>query len=705
MLTFSENRMVVDAMRDFPEQFDAYVEQAEVEDIPALRRELATYYEGEFSAEYRSQNGESPNADRFLSELDDDSVALQHAYIRANRNPLGSKHELDTADETTDYGKLHKLVHPVVRSYLDKFGYYDIFLVDSNTGDIVYSVFKELDYSTSLIDGPYADTNFGEAFRKANQMRAGEFALVDFEPYTPSYEAPASFIASPIYDGDEKLGVAIFQMPVDRIIGVMAHREGMGETGEAILIGSDHLMRCDSFLEPETHGLVNSFRNPDQGRVDSEDVTKALAGESGVMTTVDYRGEETAVAYGPVDLLGTRWAMLVKMDTSEAFAAAEKMEANAAAAAATVLGLNVGITVLATIGVLLVAWFVTRALIKPITQMIERAQDIAEGDADLTQRLDASANDELGELAEWFNRFIERVQSIIGQLGQSSSSLAEASGRLSQAGQSLATGAEDTTMKSATVAAAAEEMSANMGQVATSTASMSENIRSVAAATDQMTSTINEIARNAEQSATVADQAARLAETSNEKVGSLGDAANEIGKVIEVIQDIAEQTNLLALNATIEAARAGEAGKGFAVVATEVKELAKQTATATDDIRQRIEGIQGSTGEAVDAIRDITSVINNVNEVARTIASAVEEQSITTQEIAENVAQSASTADAVAQGVSESAAASQEITQNITGVDMGAKKTSEAAGETESAGSAVSQLAGDMQTLVSQFKI
>ena len=129
---------------------------------------------------------------------------------------------------------------------------------------------------------------------------------------------------------------------------------------------------------------------------------------------------------------------------------------------------------------------------------------------------------------------------------------------------------------------------------------------------------------------------------SNDRVGGLGQAADEIGKVIEVIQDIAEQTNLLALNATIEAARAGEAGKGFAVVASEVKDLAKQTATATDDIRKRIEGIQSidrRRGRAPSARSP--AVIGNVNDVARTIAAAVEEQSITTREISQNVSQAA----------------------------------------------------------------
>lgn len=192
---------------------------------------------------------------------------------------------------------------------------------------------------------------------------------------------------------------------------------------------------------------------------------------------------------------------------------------------------------------------------------------------------------------------------------------------------------------------------------------------------------------------------------SNEKIGQLGTAADQIGKVIEVIQDIAEQTNLLALNATIEAARAGRAGKGFAVVATEVKELAKQTAIATEDIRKRIEGIQSTTGDTVKAIGQISEVIHRVNEVSRTIASAVEEQSITTKEIAQNMAQTSSAAMLVSKGVTETASASQEITRNLVGVDQAAKQSAQGAAQTQVAGRELAELAGQLQTMVSQFRV
>jgi methyl-accepting chemotaxis protein len=362
----------------------------------------------------------------------------------------------------------------------------------------------------------------------------------------------------------------------------------------------------------------------------------------------------------------------------------------------------------ALVGILLgivLAVMVTRMIVKPIRKTVDMIKDIAQGEGDLTRRLDESAKDETGELAHWFNTFVEKLQGIIKQIAGNTKTLAGASTELSATATQLASGAEETTSQSATVASAAEEMATNMNNMAAATEQMTTNVKTVAAATEEMTASISEIAKNAEQASSVAGNAATMAESSNQTIGQLGSAADEIGKVIQVIQDIAEQTNLLALNATIEAARAGDAGKGFAVVATEVKELAKQTAEATEDIRGKIEGIQSSTGLAIKSIGSISEVIQQVNEISRTIASAVEEQSVTTKEIAQNVAQTSHAAETVSVGVTQSASASKEITQNIVGVDQASKQTAQGAAQTQTAGAELSKLAEELQSLVGQFKI
>jgi methyl-accepting chemotaxis protein len=403
----------------------------------------------------------------------------------------------------------------------------------------------------------------------------------------------------------------------------------------------------------------------------------------------------------PVSAIATSMASIADSLTRESDEGDRAFDA----AATTVTRASIALGGVAAGLALAIAVALTRGICRPLGALVVALKDIAQGEGDLTRRLDARRKDELGEVAGWFNTFLEKLQGIIRQVSGNVSVLASASTELSATATQLAGGAEETSTQTAAVAGAAGQMATSMNNMAASSEQMSANVKTVAAAVEEMTASIGEVARNAEQAASVADNAARLAQVSNDRIGQLGSAADAIGKVIQVIQDIADQTNLLALNATIEAARAGEAGKGFAVVATEVKELARQTAEATEDIRQRIEGIQSATGEAVQSIGQISEVIRNVNDVSRTIASAVEEQSITTKEIAQNVSQTATASATVSEGVSLSAAAGQEITKNISGVQTAAGQTAQAAAQTQNAGTELSRLAEQLQGLVGQFKV
>ena len=282
-----------------------------------------------------------------------------------------------------------------------------------------------------------------------------------------------------------------------------------------------------------------------------------------------------------------------------------------------------------------------------VTKIMDVVTKAAEGD--LTHTLDVSGADDLGKIGEGLSAFLTNLSKNIQLIGGNANTLASSVEELTAISQQLAGNAEETSAQANVVAAASEEVSKNVDTVATGT--------------EEMGASIKEIAQNANEAAKVANSAVDVAKNTNATVTKLGESSVEIGQVIKVITSIAEQTNLLALNATIEAARAGEAGKGFAVVANEVKELANQTAKATEDISNKIEMIQTDTQSSVDAIGEITEVINRINDISNTIASAVEEQSATTAEIGRNV--------------TEAAKGTQEIAQNITGVAEAAQSTTQ----------------------------
>jgi methyl-accepting chemotaxis protein len=593
----------------------------------------------------------------------------------------------DNTTDNDDYRENIDAYEPHMKGIVDDNGWYDLYLIYLN-GAIVYTTAKESDLGMFIEDSTLNESGMGKAFRALKSAGKDAIVTADFEPYAPSKGTHAAFMmANMKTQNGQVLGHIALRIPDSQINAIIQQHTGLGKTGESFLVGR---------LGDQTS--LRSDRVVKEGKIgdgaSNQYIDLALKGESGSAVITNGAGEKEFVRYDPLRIEGLNWCMITTAAVEEMLSPVRSLRNRTLVLIAFVTAAIVALAL----------WF-TGKITKPINGAVKMLKDIAEGEGDLTKRLEFSSRDEIGEMGRWFNNFMENLQTLIREIVQNTGTLSGASNGLSTIAGQMSDSTEAVSGRSNSVAGSAEEMSAMMNSVAEASEEAAANVDMVAAATQEMTSTVQEIAGNSEKARAITESAVIQAGSTSQKVGELGRAAKEISNVTEVITEISEQTNLLALNATIEAARAGEAGKGFAVVANEIKELAKQTAQATQEIKSKIEGIQGSTTDTVTEIEHITGVINEVNEIVGTIATAVEEQASSSREITTNVSQASLGIQEVNKNVLQSTTVAGTISGDIADVNNSVQELSGSSAKVNLNAEDLSNLSGRLQELVGRFKI
>lgn len=353
------------------------------------------------------------------NSLENPEDVLKRVYIDENEHPLGEKDKLIKADTGSSYGFIHAIYHPSLGAHQDAMGYYDLFLFDTE-GNLVYSVFKENDFATNVVNGPWADSGLGEAYRLASQSElTSEAVFVDFAPYAPSADAPAAFIARPVFnDQGERLGVLAFQMPVQHLSRAASDTEGLGATAEGFIVGADRLMRTDS-RQTEVNDILATS-------VEHEGIADAANGNGGMFKAAGHVGQDVIGYAVPLTFLGTDWVAVVQQDTKEVFAGLWSALFRALLLAMAVLG-----------GVLVASIYFSRSISHPLRKLTTAVTEVAEGQTDsevpCTER-----GDEIGELArktEIFRQNSLRMERMSAEQKEASERLNEMNAEREKAAQ------------------------------------------------------------------------------------------------------------------------------------------------------------------------------------------------------------------------------------------------------------------------------
>ncbi|ALO40660.1 methyl-accepting chemotaxis protein [Pseudoalteromonas phenolica] len=386
----------------------------ELEGLNSKPQSLTKFYQQDFSSKFRAENPNTSVPSSILDGLSARALELQTRYIAENPNPLGDKAKLITTGHGDSYDQAHQKFHNFFSEVANIYDFYDIFIVDNQSGYVVYSVYKELDYGTSLVSGPYASSNLAAVFKEAKDLFSqSDFAFVDYKQYLPSYNAPASFIAAPIiYDGMPQ-ATLVFQLSIDALNNIMTEREGLGETGETYLVGPDGLMRSDSYLDPENHSVVNSFKYPTKGKVNTEAFQLAMDNQEGEKVITDYNGQPVLSAYRHIDVLGNKWALLAEIDENEAFSAV-----------ITLRNLLLGVLTAAIAFIVFVAIFFARSLTQPVHSLMATMRRV-EKEGDFSLRAPITSKDEIGRCAVAFNSLLEALQTSISASNRVLNEMAE----------------------------------------------------------------------------------------------------------------------------------------------------------------------------------------------------------------------------------------------------------------------------------------
>ncbi|MBF0344512.1 MAG: methyl-accepting chemotaxis protein [Nitrospirae bacterium] len=647
--SMGENRAIIDAMTEFTSAFfKVEREFGSIYDTNAETNEEMLRSRYVYQKEHT--DGVSENSVELWWPKNKTTRILQHLYISASPYQIGSKHKYISSPDPSTYSRVHKKYHPTILSFMEKFGYYDVFFVEPKNGYIVYTSSKEVDFATSLLNGPYSNTHVAKAFETAIASNDKDFvAFTDFDPYVPSYNVPSAFVAAAIYDGAQKLGVLILQIPLKKINKIMTsdkgwEKIGMGKTGECYMLDSDLNMHSDSrtFIED-----VDEFiRKIKLAGVSQESIDKVKKHNTTIDTIslkglirkdsigalvnsiesgVNYMHEQVLITYTPLKIEGLQYMIAASINEAEAFA--------------TLKNLNVviwSIGILLVIIIIAVGWYFARNIGRSVSLIVN---DITTTSA---------------ELATTINQHERVAKQQAVSVNETSTTMDE----LTSSARQSAEQAESSSLGAEKAMVIADSGNTTVIQMLNGMISLKDKVRAVA-----------------------------------EHILHLSEQTGQIGKITGLVTDFASETKMLAMNAAVEAVKAGEHGTGFSVVAMEIRKLADESKKAVDQINALVNDIRKATDMTVMVTEDGTKTVEEEMAYAQRTADSFNGVSFAVKSSFESSKQ-------IFLNLKQQSLAIKQVVEAMNSINIGAKETASGISQTKVAIQKLNEVSQSLKDMI-----
>ncbi len=761
--SLAAQRSTIEALRAFKPAYLTAAKDTGVGQVDSAVN-LTRYIQEQFAPEFAKRNaGAAPSIDKFIAELDANGAALQNEFIVRNPNPLGQKERMVKPETASAYGLVHAQYHPGFERAQKLSDFYDIFLIDTDSDTVLYSVFKELDFATQLTKGIASGTKLAEAYQKVKQAANQDAVyLSDFASYLPSYDDQAAFVAAPVFDGDKQIGVIAIQFPVDKITEVVSSNKawdkiGLGKTGDMFVVGADKLMRTntryvienkqafadllgDKLTANAKATLLKKDTTISLVSIDSEVTRNALAGQDGFAQFVDYRGVASYGAFGPLRVQGLNWALVAKIDTEEADEPISNLNRQSLLRA-----LLIGFGVLA-VAALAVTFFL-RQFLRPIQTLSNTVQKIAGGE--ISARSQLTEQDEIGQLGRAFDGLLDDRISALEKTSKENETLNNSVIDLLQAvfqlsNRDLTARAPVTEDIIGTVASSINQFSDETGRTLAEVQNIAEQVALTSESVRLQSVMVEETAR-AERQALDAmsnnlnqatDQLAKVSSLSEESNKAAGAAADATQNALVAVQGTVQGMDQLRESISDMEKRFKRLGERSQEISTAVQLInaiserthvlalnaSMQAATAGEAgrgfavVAEEVQRLSDSSRQATATISQLVGNIQaETNETLFTVnrlIGDVVKQSDLAQRAGAQMGQTQQTTQLlvglvgqIAQFSEQQAKLASSLQQSVVDINAGTEQTSSAIAEQTASTQSLAESARQLTAAVSQFKL